>query len=390
MFILICGASIIEICNFNSLFQKFVIGFITVMFILVAGLRYETGVDWRVYTSMFEDTPPINEISDPLGRVLIFSSIDYGYCIFISVVKSIHGSIQAVFFIISLIGSIFVYKSVKIYSDGRIMSMLLYFSLLFFILDMSGLRQGFALSIFFYSLQYVYKRKFWPYLVLLLLAGSFHWSAYLLIPLYFLISKRFSNLVLTCIFLISLSIFMLKIGWLQFVFVHIFSGFSNEFIASKIFTYTDTYESGRGFSANTIASIIFYVSTFILCLYYRLNLEGKNKYFNMFLNIYMCQVVSYFALYEFIEMADRLRLYFLIANLILLPSMVFVFISLKERVLIYTYLIAFAFFSCKPYVLNEQVTIAYHPYQNFIIYNLFDLKSTGAERLDEHARIHEE
>jgi O-antigen ligase len=183
---------------------------------------------------------------------------------------------------------------------------------------------------------------------------------------------------------------MLKIGWLQFVFVHIFSGFSNEFIASKIFTYTDTYESGRGFSANTIASIIFYVSTFILCLYYRLNLEGKNKYFNMFLNIYMCQVVSYFALYEFIEMADRLRLYFLIANLILLPSMVFVFISLKERVLIYTYLIAFAFFSCKPYVLNEQVTIAYHPYQNFIIYNLFDLKSTGAERLDEHARIHEE
>lgn len=390
MFVLICGASIMEIANVSSLFQRYAVVFITIMIIAVAGLRYETGVDWRVYTSMFEDTPPINEISDPLGRILIFSSVDYGYCMFISLVKLMHGSIQTVFFIISLVGSILVYKSVRIYSEGRIMSMLLYFSLLFFILDMSGLRQGFALSIFFYSLQYIYKRRFWPYLGLLLLAGSFHWSAYLLIPLYFVIFKRFSTPMLVCIFILSLSIFILRIGWLQFVFVHVFGGLSNEFIASKIFTYTDTYENGRSLSVNTLVSIFFYIATFVLFFYYRLNLEVRNKYFNIFLNIYLCQIIAYFALFEFIEMADRLRLYFLIANLTLLPSLIFVFIRLRERVFIYTYVLAFAFFSCKPYVLNEQVTIAYHPYQNLIIYKLLDLKSTGAERLDEHARIHEE
>jgi len=388
MFLSMTMASIVEIANVNLLLQKYVIIFLTAMFVLVAGLRYETGVDWLVYTNMFRDTPAIDQITDSIGRSEIFSSVDYGYCLFISLVKYLGGSIQVVFLIISFASSLFLYKSLKTYSDGRVISMLLYFSLIFFILDMSGLRQGFALSIFFYALRYIQKREFLPYFGFMMLAASFHWSAYLLIPCYFIIYRRFSSISLIVIFVLSLCIFILKIGWLQFVFLKGLSGITNEFVVTKLFTYTTTFEAGRGLTANTIINILFYITTFIFAFYYRKHLELKNKYFNLFLNIYICQIVAYFALYEFIEMADRLRLYFLVANIVLLPGLVYLFTSVKERTLIFTYVFAFAFFSCKPYVLNSDVTIAYHPYQNYIIHKIFNLDSTGEERLKKHAEIH--
>ena len=193
IFLIIVGLASLEILNLEKSISKYFPLIVIFILLVTAGFRYETGVDWKVYASMFSTTPPINEITNAVGRELIFSSPDYGYCLLISIVKYFGGSIQTVFFIVSLITYIFLYKALTFFSSGKTTSLLIYFSLLFFILDMSGLRQSLALSIFFYSIQYIYNGRFSKFMLFIMLAASFHWSAYLLIFMYFIIRRRFST-----------------------------------------------------------------------------------------------------------------------------------------------------------------------------------------------------
>lgn len=391
LFLLICLFTIFELINIEYKYQTYMTLFIVLIFVLVAGLRYETGVDWLVYEKMLETTPPITDITDDFGRVLIFSTPDYGYCLLMSIVKYFGGSIQVIFFITSCASMFFIYKGVNCYSESRIVSLLIYFSLFFFILDMSGLRQGFSLSVFFYSIKYIHQRKFWIYLAIILFAASFHWSAYLLIPVYFIAKRRFSSTSLIVFFCISLIIFFFNISWLEKTITAIFPSLESEVFAAKLLVYTtnDKFAEGRQLTANTIASILFYITTFAFCIFYRDRLEERNKYFYLFFNIYICQIFAFFCLYELIEMADRLRLYFLISNVVLFPSMIYLFQVKKERILAFTYAGVFAFFSCMPYILNAPTTIAYYPYQNYVIYKMFNIESTGPQRLQKHSELHE-
>ena len=159
IFLIIVLLSFLEILNLKKYISKSFPIIILVLLLFIAGLRYETGVDWRVYSSMFDSTVPIDEITNSLGKDLIFSSPDYGYCLLISIVKYFGGSIQTVFFIVSFITYLFLYKAISFFSVEKSTSLLIYFSLLFFVLDMSGLRQSLALSIFFYSIKYIYNKN---------------------------------------------------------------------------------------------------------------------------------------------------------------------------------------------------------------------------------------
>lgn len=391
IFLIIVFFSSLEILGLEEEVSRYFPWIVLLILLVIAGFRYETGVDWRIYASMFQTTAPIDEITTPLGRELIFSTPDYGYCLLISIVKYFGGSIQTVFFIISLITYIFLYKSIVFFSEGKTTSLLIYFSLLFFVLDMSGMRQSLALSMFFYALRFIYNRNLLKFTLLILVAASFHWSAYLLFLLYFIIRRYFSTKALIAFFILSLAIYVLKVTWFSIIIEKIAPLLGDLVFATKLLFYSrnDAAEAGRAMNLNTILNIVFYIGTFSLLLYYRPQLEKSSPYFNLFLNIYICQIFTFFFLFEFAEMSERLRLYLMISNIVLLPSLIFLFDFNAERVLIFTYVLGFAFFSCKPYILNAPTTISYHPYQNFIIYETFHLQSTGEQRLDEQAELNE-
>lgn len=391
IFLLIVSLAILEVLNLEKAISQYFPMTVLLILLFIAGFRYETGVDWRIYTSMFETTAPIDEITNPLGREQIFSTPDYGYCLLISTVKYLGGSIQTIFFIVSLITYVFLFRSITFFSDGKTTSLLIYFSLLFFVLDMSGMRQSLALSIFFYSIRYIYEKNFVKFALLLLLAASFHWSAYLLLCMYFIIRKYFSTKALIAFFVISLMIYVLKISWFNMMIEKLAPLLGDLVFATRLLFYSrdEAAEAGRVLNLNTVMNIFFYISTFSLLLYYRPQLEKNNKYFNIFLNIYICQIFTFFCLFEFVEMSERLRMYLMLGNIIVLPGLIFLFHLNAERILIFTYVFGFAFFSCKPYILNAPTTISYHPYQNYIIYETFHLQSTGEQRLNEQAELNE-
>jgi len=391
IFIIIVFFAILEVLNLEKEISQYFPWIVLFILLCVAGFRYETGVDWRIYASMFQTTATIDEITTPLGREQIFSTPDYNYCLLISIIKYFGGSIQTVFFVVSLITYIFLYKSLVFFSDGKTTSLLIYFSLLFFVLDMSGMRQSLALSMFFYSIRYIYDRNLLKFILLIMLAASFHWSAYLLLCLYFIIGRHFSTKVLVLFFVTSLMIYLLRISWFN-IFIDKIAPFLGDLVfATKLLFYSrnETAEAGRALNLNTILNIFFYISTLSLLLYFRPQLEKNSKYFNIFLNIYICQIFTFFCLFEFAEMSERLRLYLMLGNIIVLPSLIFLFYLNAERILIFVYVLAFSFFSCRPYILNAPTTISYYPYQNYIIYETFHLQSTGEQRLNEQAELNE-
>jgi hypothetical protein len=391
IFLVIVLFSMLEVLSLEMHISRAFPIVILILFLFIAGLRYETGVDWRVYTSMFESTVSIHEINTSLGRDLIFSSPDYGYCLLISIIKYFGGSIQTVFFIVSLITYLFLYKAIVFFSDGKSISLLVYFSLLFFVLDMSGLRQSLALSIFFYSIKYIYNKNLFKFTILILFAASFHWSAYLLIFIYFIIRRNFTSVGLIVFFCLSILIYVLKITWLNMIIEKISPLLGDLALASKLLFYStyDNSSDGRALNLNTIINIIFYIVTFFLLLYFRPKLEKNNRYFNIFLNIYICQIFTFFCMFELVEMSERLRLYFMLSNIIVLPNLIFLFYLKTERVLIFSYVFLFSFFSCKPYILDATTTISYHPYQNYMIYEALNLQSTGEDRLNKQAQLNE-
>lgn len=71
----------------------------------------------------------------------------------------------------------------------------------FFLDSSTMIRQIIALSIYIYSIKYVYKREFVHYLLCLLIASLFHRSCLILIPMYFMYGKVYKKNVLVAILL---------------------------------------------------------------------------------------------------------------------------------------------------------------------------------------------
>ena len=85
------------------------------------------------------------------------------------------------------------YTIIKRYVDPQyywIALFILIFHTSLMVRSISGLRQGLAVYCFIYSFQYlIEKRNIWKYVICILVAALFHYSAIILLPLYFLFNQ---------------------------------------------------------------------------------------------------------------------------------------------------------------------------------------------------------
>ena len=146
---------------------------------LTAGLRYGIGTDYAlVYFPEF-----CSLRADP-GYA---SRMEPGYVLLNRLVILLGGGFQLVLFLVSAITVLFVYAGLKQYREklsvglGMLVYMLLYFQMSFDIV-----RQSAAMAIVFYSLRSVYDRRLFKFTALIALACTFHISALLMFPFYFL------------------------------------------------------------------------------------------------------------------------------------------------------------------------------------------------------------
>ncbi len=166
--------------------KKVVSRIICLCLIIFSGFRFFVGTDFKGYSDMF------NKIITE-GR---YYNIEWGYYWLVQFVHSIGGTAQLVFLIFSFATLYFIYKFIEYFSENVELSWLIFICIgPYFLSTFNGIRQWLVTAIFAYSLRFVKENKLIKYLVINAIGCLFHYSAVILLPMYWLLKIKNFNLV---------------------------------------------------------------------------------------------------------------------------------------------------------------------------------------------------
>lgn len=380
IFITLCIFALVEQSSVDQK-RKNVLFFISyLMLMLTAGLRYETGGDWTSYTQIFTTIEPIDEVLSGNRQYFDWmAGLEVGYKYLNSICKSIADNVQLLFFVVAIIISTFIFKGIKRYSPYPILGVLVYFGILFFALDMIVLRQGIAAAIMFFGYRYIEDKKFWRFLIVCCFASLFHISALIGVFIYFVVRPRYPNWLLVTLGVVFVGMLVFQVKWMGGIATSILSTQVDEGVAEKLVTYTqrEAYATSRGITLGLLVNVI----VFIILIVRRKSLESQ-RYFNVFLNLFVLYLFVYCCLSEFVEVGNRLKYYFMISFVVLIPQIVASFEEYRLRAISFACACMFSLMYCNAQVFERPIAAAFNPYQNYIVYEMLKFNSDGQERLD--------
>lgn len=362
---------------------SYYIAIIFLFFWLIAGLSYETGVDWLAYKFMYTNCYSLNDAfkfgsfySTP-GIVL-----EPGYSFLCSLAKTFHFNFWFFKFTISLFTSIFFFKALVRYTTNYYLVLLLYFGFIYLTLNMSGIRQALSLSIFFYSLKYIINKDLKSYILLILLASTIHISSIILLLFYFVLNKKLSSISIYICITVGIFFQVLKISLIRSLFIALANFFNNPFIVKFLL-----YSSKETVKSNSLSiSFLITIIVFILIVLKRKKIGELNSHSNIFINLYFFYVCLYSFLWDINDVKVRLGWYFAIGLIILIPELVMIYTKTINRIALFLLATSMAFYASNFIFLERKNGITYNPYQSYLTHELFDIQSTGERRLYEFSK----
>lgn len=250
------------------------------VFAIVAGLRYNVGVDHLMYLQFYEDMTKQGWITR--------ETLEPGFSFIMKVFTELNLHFFFFFAFLAAIQITFIYYSFR--NNKYILPYIGLFIMLgpYFLDWMNGIRQCIAMCIFVLSIEFIQKRKFILYILTIFGASLIHKSAYILLPFYFIFFKSFSPsktkthllILILCIILgnsptwissiTSLNNFFIFLGYENYV-----NNFENVLDNLKEFAW-----GPRRISVLLINFIIIYLYPQINQFYY--NNKNVPLYFNLF------------------------------------------------------------------------------------------------------------
>lgn len=225
-----------------------------------------------------------------------FMNFEKGYVIFNKLI-SYFGNNEQVLLIASAILSLFpiCYIYWK-YSDNFELSMIVYISLTCFLMTFSGLRQACAIGICFSSFYFIKNRKIIPFVLLVILAYTFHSSAIFFLlayPIYILNIKkqyRFYTLILVLVvFVFRTQIFNLLAPLIK----------------------EDAIPDNNG----AITLFLIFILIYVFCCFFIYDNQESSGLLNLFLLAILCQAFG-----NIYSIAGRIGYYFMPFLGLLLPK----------------------------------------------------------------------
>jgi len=270
---------------------------------LFAGLRFGIGTDYFSYATTFEVIKLSGDTK--IDNSLVFWSIN-------KIVAELGMEFNVVLFVTSFVTTLFIYltlrrkKAVLSVGIGMVIYMLLYYQMSFNIL-----RQIAAMSILLYSIHYINKKAFIKYILLIFLAMSFHLTAIIFLPLYFLNwlygTKKYKKLKI--ISFISILILMINFSSILYPIVsriNSLSYYANSYLYSE-----REFEFGLGVFLRALP--------FILPGIIFWNEIKKDKDMILYFNILIIGSITLFSAYGSVNYTERIAHYFLSALIIFIP-----------------------------------------------------------------------
>lgn len=277
------------------------------MLIFFAAFRDGTKVaDYEVYVDLFTKPDAIIEPS--------FTIISQ----FVHLVFS--GNVLVLFFIYAALGVYTKALAIRSLTPFIFGSLLIYMSNFFILHELTQIRAGIASGILLLTVKPIHERNLKKFLVLAALAIFFHYSALIILPLWFLDAAKPRKLVLLSAVPIGLCLFLLKVN---LIFSLPIPG-----IEEKILLYQALQDSGvKGFYEINVLNSLFIlrcVLFYFLIANYSL-LAKSNKYAVLLMKIFAISLFLLPALATMPVLAFRLNELLGIVEIVLIPMILYIF-----------------------------------------------------------------
>lgn len=158
------------------------LGLSVVVFSAVLGLRDEVGGDYLGYVGYF-----VTQTPDTLPGEVPY---EIGYFYLIKILKFLGLGAPSLFVASCAIQIFFLSLWVRRFPEFASLFFLFYFLSLHAFEALNIVRQATAFSIILYATVWIGKQRFGIFCALIVLASTFHWSAMIVLPLYFLAPRR--------------------------------------------------------------------------------------------------------------------------------------------------------------------------------------------------------
>ena len=377
-FIILLVLAVLNVQMHDKLSTQVLSGIASLMLIGIAGLRYETGGDWDAYTQMFANFPSFSRlIGYPIE--LTQQVVEEGFVLLNAFVKSLGGTVQHLFFIVTSINILLITSALHKYTKYPVVALMCYYGILYFNLEMIYIRQATAVAICFFALQYIKPHKIVLYMLMIVLACTFHRVAALMIPLYFLLDRRIATWVYVTVISVGAVLMLIGVPWIQTIFLTV-AGWLGENYTEKAEMYVENamFAVNRGLSIGFILNLLILVAVMI----FKKRIDAL-PYGTIMLNMFALSLVLYYYCFELIEVSNRVRLFFFIGVIALLPMVLEVMPLFLERLAGLAVIALYCFSFSRFIFLEKPQAAAYNPYQNYIEYKIHPRPSTGKQRLDQ-------
>ena len=375
---ILCVLAVLNVQMHDKLSTQILNGLAAIMLICIAGLRYETGGDWDTYTMLFNKFPTFSRL---IGRPAEFAdiSVEEGFVLLCAFIKSLGGTVQHLFFVVTFINITLIACAAGKYTKYPVVALLCYYGILYFNLEMIYIRQAMAVALCFFALQYIPSKRIIPYMVFVLLACTFHRVAALMIPLYFLLNIKLPSWVYLAVVGVGAVVMLAGIPWIQTIFLTIAGWLGNNY-AEKAEVYTENamFAVNRGLSLGFILNL----AIFVVIVFFKEKIDAL-PYGTIMLNMFFGSLVLYYYCFELVEVSNRVRLFFLIGIIALLPMMLEVLPLFLERLAGLVVVTLYCFSFSRGIFFEAPQSAAYNPYQNYIEYKIHPRPSTGKQRLEQ-------
>ncbi|MCC3865801.1 EpsG family protein [Terrisporobacter petrolearius] len=317
-----------EVCVGNEAYEKRANLFMTIVtfsvIILFAGLR--SGVaDTYSYINMFKEYPlwpdAYEFITDPEAR-------EPGFRVFSVLIKTfISQDYQLWLFIIASISGICIMYPLYKYSCNYGMSVFLFMASCQFTWLLNGMRQFLVASILFACTHLILNKNPIPYIIIVLILSTFHKSALIMIPAYFIVSSEpWSKRTMIFVGVVVLAM----------LFTSQFTSILDTVVENS--DYATSMEEFKNTDDGTnLIRIMVELAPIVMALLYRNKIKDKltpiiKVSINMSLISSGLYIISRIARSGI--MLGRLPIYFSLYNMILLPWLIKNIFEKKERRLV--------------------------------------------------------
>lgn len=236
------------------------------------------------------------------------------------IVKTFTDNVYVYFLFIAVISMFFLYKDIRKYTFYPLLGLSVYIARFFVGRHMMQIRSGLCYLIILWGLQYVRRKQFWKFLLVVALAYPIHHSAVLAIPVYFIcntIRLGKSHIVM------GLAIAFL-IGAYGQDFVHSIV----EDNASDLM-YQDYIKGGtKGFAEGLgLANPMLYFQSFILLTYTFLEkkLAPLSRYYYVYRNCYFYSTLILIVFCTYKVLSGRTSTMFATVEIAIIPTLIHLF-----------------------------------------------------------------